>query len=121
MHRAVHDRGIALLKGVADIEGIVLRREGNGTPILVRDVASVAVAPLTRQGAVTRNGRGEVVIGMVMMLYGENSREVVQRALERGATHIAQCPGASGVLRGKADGSFSAAAQIEARQQSGKM
>jgi cobalt-zinc-cadmium resistance protein CzcA len=76
-------RGIALLKGVSDIEGIVLRREGDGTPILVRDVASVAVAPLTRQGAVTRDGRGEAVIGMVMMLYGENSREVVERAKAR--------------------------------------
>jgi cobalt-zinc-cadmium resistance protein CzcA len=76
-------RGIALLKGVADIEGIVLRREADGTPILIRDVASVVVAPLTRQGAVTRDGRGEVVIGMVMMLYGENSREVVQRAKAR--------------------------------------
>jgi heavy metal efflux system protein len=76
-------RGIALLKGVEDIEGIVLRREADSTPILVRDVATVAVAPLTRQGAVTRDGRGEVVIGMVMMLYGENSRQVVQRAKAR--------------------------------------
>ena len=76
-------RGIALLKGIEDIEGIVLRRETDSTPILVRDVASVAVAPLTRQGAVTRDGRGEVVIGMVMMLYGENSRQVVQRAKAR--------------------------------------
>jgi len=76
-------RGIALLKGVSDIEGIVLRREADGAPILVRDVATVTVAPLTRQGAVTRDGRGEVVIGMVMMLYGENSREVVQRAKAR--------------------------------------
>jgi heavy metal efflux system protein len=76
-------RGIALLKGVSDIEAIVLRREGDGTPILVRDVATVTVAPLTRQGAVTRDGRGEAVIGMVMMLYGENSREVVERAKAR--------------------------------------
>lgn len=76
-------RGIALLTGVQDIEGIVLRREANGTPILVRDVATVSVSPLTRQGAATRDGRGEVVIGMVMMLYGENSREVVKRAKAR--------------------------------------
>jgi len=76
-------RGIALLKGVSDIEGIVLRREADGTPILVRDVATVVVAPLTRQGAVTRDGRGEAVIGMVMMLYGENSRAVVARAKAR--------------------------------------
>ncbi len=76
-------RGVALLTGVRDIEEIVVRREADGTPILVRDVAAVAIAPLTRQGAATRDGRGEAVIGMVMMLYGENSRAVVQRAKER--------------------------------------
>jgi cobalt-zinc-cadmium resistance protein CzcA len=85
-------RGIALLKGVSDIEGIVVRREADGAPILVRDVATVTVAPLTRQGAVTRDGRGEVVIGMVMMLYGENSREVVQRAKARLAEIQATLP-----------------------------
>ena len=60
-----------------------MRREADGTPILVRDVAAVTTAPLTRQGAATRDGRGEAVIGMVMMLYGENSREVVERAKAR--------------------------------------
>lgn len=76
-------RGQALLKDVSDIEEIVLRREGDGTPLLIRDVASVAEAPMTRQGAVTRDGRGEAVTGLVMMLIGENSREVVERAKER--------------------------------------
>jgi len=76
-------RGVALLKGVADIEGIVLRREANGAPVLIRDVATVAIAPLTRQGAATRDARGEAVIGMVMMLYGQNSREVVERTKAR--------------------------------------
>lgn len=76
-------RGQALLKDVSDIEEIVLRREGDGTPLLIRDVASVAEAPMTRQGAVTRDGRGEAVTGLVMMLIGENSREVVERAKQR--------------------------------------
>src|ERR1700685_1171766 len=76
-------RGIALLKGVSDIEGIAVRREADGTPILIRDVAAVTIAPPARQGAVTRDGRGEAVIGMVMMLYGQNSREVVGRAKTR--------------------------------------
>jgi cobalt-zinc-cadmium resistance protein CzcA len=76
-------RGQALLTGIDDIENIVLKREQDGTPILVRDVAEVSTAPLTRQGAVTRDGRGEAVTGMVMMLIGENSRVVVQRAKER--------------------------------------
>lgn len=52
-------RGQALLTSVADILEIVLKREHDGTPILVCDVARVEIAPMTRQGAVTRDGRGE--------------------------------------------------------------
>ncbi|QDV51389.1 efflux RND transporter permease subunit [Gimesia fumaroli] len=70
-------RGQALLKNKTDIENIVVRHDPNSTPILVRDVANVEIAPMTRQGAVTRDGRGEAVTGLVMMLIGENSREVV--------------------------------------------
>ena len=76
-------RGQALIQTIADIEAIVLRREADGTPILLKDVAEVAIAPMTRQGAVTRDGRGEAVTGLVMMLIGENSREVVQRVKQR--------------------------------------
>ena len=45
----------------------------DGTPIYVSNVADVAFAPMVRQGAVTRDGRGEAVTGVVMMLIGENS------------------------------------------------
>ncbi|MCY2962581.1 MAG: CusA/CzcA family heavy metal efflux RND transporter, partial [Planctomycetota bacterium] len=76
-------RGQALLTSAADILEIVLKRESDGTPILVRDVADVEIAPMTRQGAVTRDGRGEAVTGMVMMLIGENSRVVVGAVKER--------------------------------------
>ena len=76
-------RGQALLKDEDDILNVVLRREAGGTPILVRDVADVAIAPMTRQGSVTRDGRGDAVMGMAMMLIGENSREVVERVKER--------------------------------------
>lgn len=76
-------QGQALLKDADDIATTVLRREGNGTPILVRDVAEVAIAPMTRQGAVTRDGRGEAVTGLVMMLIGQNSRVVVDAAKQR--------------------------------------
>ncbi|MCA9017092.1 MAG: efflux RND transporter permease subunit, partial [Planctomycetaceae bacterium] len=76
-------RGQALLKNQADIENIVIRHDPNSTPILVRDVAKVEIAPMTRQGAVTRDGRGEAVTGLVMMLIGENSREVVAASKER--------------------------------------
>ena len=76
-------RGQALLTNEVDIENVVIRSSREGTPVLVRDVAEVVIAPLTRQGAVTRDGRGEAVMGMVMMLWGANSRTVVLAAKER--------------------------------------
>lgn len=76
-------RGQALLKDEEDIRAVVIRREADGTPLLLGDVSEVLVAAMTRQGAVTRDGRGDAVIGMAMMLIGENSREVVERVKER--------------------------------------
>jgi cobalt-zinc-cadmium resistance protein CzcA len=76
-------RGQAIVSDPETIEEIVLRRDANTTPVLIRDVAKVSVAPLTRQGAVTRDGRGEAVTGLVMMLIGENSREVVTNVKQR--------------------------------------
>lgn len=73
-------RGEALLKNVDDIGNVVLRNETGTNPLLVKQVADVQIAPLPRQGAATRGGRGEVVIGMVMMLFGGNSRTVVEAA-----------------------------------------
>jgi cobalt-zinc-cadmium resistance protein CzcA len=76
-------RGVSLLTSIEDIEAVVIRREADGNPILVRDIATVNIEPMTRQGAVTRDGRGEAVTGLVMMLIGENSRQVVTSAKER--------------------------------------
>ena len=76
-------RGVSLLENEADIESVVIRREPDGNPILLSDIAKVSIEPMTRQGAVTRDGRGEVVTGLVMMLIGENSREVVEAAKVR--------------------------------------
>ena len=72
-------RGEALIETVADIAGIVLAASETGTPVTVGDVAEVMVAPQVRLGAVTRDGRGEIVIGTVMMLIGENAGRVVER------------------------------------------
>ena len=72
-------RGEALIQGVRDIETIVLTASADGTPVYVRDVADVVVAPRVRLGAVTRDGGGEIVIGTVMMLIGENAGMVVGR------------------------------------------
>ncbi len=76
-------RGDALLQSIDDIRNVVIRRTEQGTPILLSDIAEVETAPMIRQGAVTRDGRGEAVTGLVMMLIGENSREVVQRVKHR--------------------------------------
>src|SRR5579872_1322375 len=76
-------RGQALLPDAAAIEQVVLRSETGETPLLLKDIAEVAIAPLIRHGAVTRDGRGEAVTGLVMMNFGENSREVVRDVKER--------------------------------------
>jgi len=76
-------RGQALLKDQRDIESVVVATRGAGIPVLVGDIGQVVLAPLTRQGVATRDGRGEIVTGMVMMLRGENSRVVVEAAKER--------------------------------------
>lgn len=76
-------RGEAMLRTVEDMENLVLRRHLDGTPLLLKEVAKVQIAPLIRQGAVTRDGRGEIVTGMAMMLIGENSRTVVEAVKKR--------------------------------------
>ena len=76
-------RGQALLGSVEDIQDAVIRAAKNGSPVLVRDIADVSIEPMTRQGAVTRDGKGEAVTGMVMMLFGANSREVVHASKAR--------------------------------------
>lgn len=70
-------RGEGLINSLEDVGDIVVSSSADGTPVYIRQVGKVAFAPLVRQGAVTRDGRGEVVTGIVMMLMGGNSREVV--------------------------------------------
>lgn len=75
-------RGVGLIKDVSDIENIVLKAQG-GTPTYIRDVAQVAVGAAVRQGAAMINGKDECVGGIVMMLRGANSREVVSRVTDK--------------------------------------
>ena len=74
----VHLRGVGLLEGPGDVENVVLRAS-DGTPLRVGDIAEVVIGAETRQGAVTRDGHGEAVAGMIIMLKGENAKEVVGR------------------------------------------
>jgi len=75
-------RGIGMVNGIEDINKIVIKNR-NGIPILIRDVAKVQIGSSIRYGAVTKDGAGEEVSGMVMMLKGENSGQVVARVKEK--------------------------------------
>ncbi len=76
-------RGEGLIGSLEDVRTVRIATRDDGTPIFVRDVAEVAFAPMVRQGAVTRDGRGEVVTASVMMLMGANSGEVAEAVRER--------------------------------------
>jgi len=67
-----------LLTGVEDIELIVLKAK-DGTPVYIKDLAEVKIAPQVRYGVAGKDGRGEAVLGMAIMLKGENSKIVVDR------------------------------------------
>src|SRR5581483_7414235 len=70
-------RGIGLLKSSEDIGNIVVT-ERQGTPLLVRDIAAVAVGAVPRQGVVGQDRDDEVVTGIVLMRKGENPSEVLR-------------------------------------------
>ena len=76
-------RGQSLLGSIEDIGQVVVRSPPGGVPVLIRTIGDVTIAPLVRQGAATRDQRGEVVTGMVMMIRGENSRRVVEAAKQK--------------------------------------
>src|SRR3954451_9430320 len=71
-------RGLGLVKNIGDIQNIVLDSRG-GSPIRVADVATVEVGNEIRQGAVTKDGQGEVVTGIVLKGINENTKQVIER------------------------------------------
>src|SRR2546428_5432288 len=75
-------RGIGLMQSPADI-GATVVSERNGTPILVRDLASVTATTVPRQGLVGRDEQDEIVTGIVLMRKGENPSEVLAAMKER--------------------------------------
>ncbi len=76
-------RGEGLIRDLPDIENVVIGASPSGTPIMIRNVAQVRFAPMVRQGFATQDGKGEIVVGVAMMLIGENSRAVAQRVKDR--------------------------------------
>lgn len=75
-------RGLGQVNDLTDIEKIVVKNV-NEIPVLVRDVATVQYGSAIRYGAVTRNGQGEVVAGVVLMLKGENFSKVIANVKQR--------------------------------------
>lgn len=76
-------RGEALITSLSDIESIVIGVSPTGTPITIKNVAQVRFAPMVRQGFSTQDGKGEIVLGVAMMLIGENSRAVADSVKAR--------------------------------------
>ena len=71
-------QGVGRLTSINDISHIVLK-EHDGQPVRVRDIAEVEINHEIPSGAVTAQGKGEVILGMGFMLMGENSREITER------------------------------------------
>ena len=75
-------RGIGLVKSKEDIGAITIRTF-DGTPLRISDIAEVKFGKEVRRGVVSRNGNQEVVSGIVMQLYGENTSKVIERLYEK--------------------------------------
>src|SRR6266536_1962839 len=76
-------RGLGRLGDTLDIANVVVATRNGGTPVYVRDVAHVTEGAMPREGAVSRDGRGETLSGMIVMLKGANGKEVVALVKEQ--------------------------------------
>jgi Cu(I)/Ag(I) efflux system membrane protein CusA/SilA len=75
-------RGRGYLRGIADIESLVVKAEA-GTPVLVRDVARVETVPEERRGIAELDGKGEVVGGIAVARYGQNAQDVIHNLKDK--------------------------------------
>ncbi len=76
-------RGRGYIKSVHDIERIALSAGKTGVPVTVRDIAKVSLGPAMRRGLAELDGEGETVGGIVIMRYGEDALEVINRVKQR--------------------------------------
>jgi len=72
-------RGLGYIRSIADLESIAVGVDLRGTPVRLRDVASVHLGPELRRGLVELDGEGEVAGGVVIMRYGDNALGTIQR------------------------------------------
>ncbi|NIN00834.1 MAG: CusA/CzcA family heavy metal efflux RND transporter [candidate division Zixibacteria bacterium] len=76
-------RGLGYIRSIQDIKDIPLGANQEGTPIYLRSVADVKMGPELRRGIAERDGKGEVVGGVVVMRWGENALEVIKNVKEK--------------------------------------
>jgi Cu(I)/Ag(I) efflux system membrane protein CusA/SilA len=76
-------RGLGYIRTLADVENIPVGTDGQGTPILVKNIASVRLGPELRRGIADGNGEGEVVGGIVVMRFGENAKAVIRAVKDK--------------------------------------
>ncbi len=76
-------RARGYIKGIADIENIAIKSTGQGTSVLIKDIATVAIGPDIRRGIADLDGIGDAVGGTIVMRFGENALNVIQRVKDR--------------------------------------
>lgn len=76
-------RGLGYIKNLSDLENIVVGTSKFGTPIFVKNVAIVQMGADIRRGLLDKNGEGEVVGGIIVMRYGENAKDVIERVKKK--------------------------------------
>jgi Cu(I)/Ag(I) efflux system membrane protein CusA/SilA len=76
-------RGQGYVHSVRDVEDIVIRTAANGTPVYVRNLATVQLGGDIRRGSLEKEGKGQAVGGIVVMRYGENAKGVIDRVKQR--------------------------------------
>ncbi len=76
-------RGRGYIKSKTDLDNVSLGADRNGTPILLKQVARVQLGPETRRGLADLDGKGEVAAGIVVVRFGENVLNVIERVKEK--------------------------------------
>jgi len=76
-------RGLGYLKGISDIENVVVGATSTGTPIRVAELGRVTVGPAVRRGVAELDGRGDAVGGIVVMRFGQNALTTIGRVKEK--------------------------------------
>jgi Cu(I)/Ag(I) efflux system membrane protein CusA/SilA len=90
-------RGRGYLKGIGDLQKIVLKNDG-GTPVLLQDVARVELGPDERRGLTELNGDGEVASGIVLQRFGANALDVIDNVKKRVAEIAGSLPKGVGIV-----------------------